>query len=996
MANRKLPPPILEGTLPAFCNNTIKVPFQMNRSVSSLEYSGFSLKIKTISSNQYLGTLDAATEALDSNASVVTFIPSQNVGLASKLHDGQYYKVQLAYKDATGQPGYYSTVATIKCTTTPNVGIAGLKLTEINPHTYTYVGTYSQQGGDSSEKVYSYQFNLYDENDILIKTSGEQIHNSSSDSEIYASEDTYVINQDLIFGNVYYLEYVVTTNNKMKISSGKFRIGQQKTIKPEIEVEFDISLDYNNGCIRLGLIGKKDSAGVEKPSTGSFKILRASSEDNFTTWDEITKFVLFGEKPSRQLWNDYTIKQGVSYKYGLQQYNEFKLSSNRIESKAIYADFEHAFLFDGTRQLKIKYNPKVTSFKNTLLETKMDTIGSKHPFIFRNGNVNYKEFPISGLISYFVDDDFTFVNSSFLSNEEKTTFLTSENIADERNFKLEVLNWLTDGKPKLFKSPTEGNYIVRLMNVSLSPTDSVGRMLHTFSCTAYEIADYCHESLVEHNLLHVDEPTAKQLRWETIEFAKSGLAMEDNLLHYPAVTLHFEGMIPGDKIYINDGIARPGINSYATGYTVTIGTTGTYNVDLNKGVTVTDVRLLSTVDNPNVWNKIVQHQGSLTYGYYSKLTNYFDTLVDVSFIDTPLQQFIGEHNILEELEDIRTEVQNIYYMHFIIRDLLPLYEQGNLIDAYRFAWDKAKMGVDAQHLIDRFAELETIQTAINNEVQYSWQWYDKINQYNELTAIMCEEYPDLLEFHDAESLQHTFGPQDEVDAYVKDIVSKVDLENQEQLLADCTFLGQKIIADYNVNESLYYYTLDGMLTIDETILEKYHDKAYSYSTDAKGMYPLVPAEYAIYELQNVAENKYLDGKTLQRYETYDPIVQLNSERMTMDLDETLEYSVRCPDTMTYIKTGNGVIGEITYQKQILTYAMEIDKADNPHRDAQVISAKNDYQDSYEALQNLILNTDSSQEEILEAQAICDSYYAIYVSVLEQKLKEKEEQQGEIV
>ena len=47
-------------------------------------------------------------------------------------------------------------------------------------------------------------------------------------------------------------------------------------------------------------------------------------------------------------------------------------------------------------------------------------------------------------------------------------------------------------------------------------------------------------------------------------------------------------------------------------------------------------------------------------------------------------------------------------MHFIILDLLPLYEQGNLIDAYRFALDKARMGADAQHLIDRFAELETI------------------------------------------------------------------------------------------------------------------------------------------------------------------------------------------------------------------------------------------------------------------------------------------------
>jgi hypothetical protein len=43
------------------------------------------------------------------------------------------------------------------------------------------------------------------------------------------------------------------------------------------------------------------------------------------------------------------------------------LYSNRILSNTVYADFEDAFLFDGKRQLKIKYNPKVSSFKKDLL-----------------------------------------------------------------------------------------------------------------------------------------------------------------------------------------------------------------------------------------------------------------------------------------------------------------------------------------------------------------------------------------------------------------------------------------------------------------------------------------------------------------------------------------------------------------------------------------------------------------------------------------------------
>ena len=58
------------------------------------------------------------------------------------------------------------------------------------------------------------------------------------------------------------------------------------------------------------------------------------------------------------------------------------------------------FLSDGKKQLKIKYNPKVSSFKDTILEQKTDTIGGKYPFFFKNNQVRYKEIPISGLISY--------------------------------------------------------------------------------------------------------------------------------------------------------------------------------------------------------------------------------------------------------------------------------------------------------------------------------------------------------------------------------------------------------------------------------------------------------------------------------------------------------------------------------------------------------------------------------------------------------------------
>ena len=134
------------------------------------------------------------------------------------------------------------------------------------------------------------------------------------------------------------------------------------------------------------------------------------------------------------------------------------------QSHKIKADFEDMFLYDGKRQLKIRFNPKVNSFKNTVLETKTDTIGNQFPFFFRNGQVSYKEFPISGLISMLMDDNQLFIetpsiisqtrirtNSEDILINSNSTQLTVDNVKKEREFKLEVLQWLQNGKLKLFK-----------------------------------------------------------------------------------------------------------------------------------------------------------------------------------------------------------------------------------------------------------------------------------------------------------------------------------------------------------------------------------------------------------------------------------------------------------------------------------------------------------------------------------------------------------------
>lgn len=658
MSTTKLYPPVINGTIPAFYDSSITVPFEENKTVS--EYDGFALKIKTVQSNRLIGTYFSTTN---------TFT---NIN-TSLLNEGQYYKVQLAYYIGNEVPGFYSTVGVTKYTTKPTVEI--LK----NTDGVSYFGIYNQEGKDITEKVYSYQFDLKDNKGNIVETSNEQLHNSSFDTESYESIDSFTITRELEKNQMYYLTYKVTTINGLEVISPALQIFRSESVDSNLlsKADLDVQLNYEDGYIDISL---KKPEGVEKEESvvGSFYLLRASSEDNFKSWDEVLNFVLSGQQPSRHLWKDMTIKQGVSYKYAVQQYNDYQLRTNKIESKTIYADFEHAYLFDGDRQLKIKFDPKVSSFKNTVLEQKVDTIGSKYPFIFKNGNVRYKEFSVAGLISLLSDENNLFFelgndNEDFrqTSPAEKvlavspirTTQLTPQNIYNERNFKLEALEWLTNGEPKLFRSPVEGNYIVRLLNVSLSPNDVLGRMLHTFSATAYEIAEYNYENLSKYEILKTSDPSTQQLRWKTIKFPEYPIQDGVNILGEAASAIRLEGMIAGDKIQIATANGEV--------YKIVIGTTGSYIVDLDKGIEIKSLSFIDSDDTARAIDGTIRHQGTLTYAYYSKsFIDSFDTINKIELVQYPSRQFVGaQDNIIALINDgIKNKLQSIGYIRFIMRD----------------------------------------------------------------------------------------------------------------------------------------------------------------------------------------------------------------------------------------------------------------------------------------------------------------------------------------
>lgn len=641
----KLYPPYIEGSIPAFIGTQLAVPYEMNKTVGYKDISGFKLKIITVSTNRTIQIVD------DSGYNIETKEAYFNMPI-DKMVVGQFYKVQLAYKDLTGAIGFYSTIGVVKYSSTPKISIEGLQAGNINLHQYDYVGRYEPSTQDPTEVEIYYQFDVYDYNNQLYASSGKKIHNATIEGgDLFQLADTF--EKQL----VYSIKYTVWTLNGLKVFTRKYRLMERQSLDIEIEAELKVEQNYDEGYIKVSLL---DTAEKEQVVEGAFLITRADSLSNYKIWNELYRFELRNKKLKSFSFKDFTIQQGVKYQYSIQQYNDNGLYSNRLLSEHIKADFEDSFLYDGERQLKIRFNPKMTSFKNTVLEQKVNTIGSKYPFIFKNGNVSYKEFPIGGLISYLSDAENLFTNDYDLNNyhrhdtpaDDETlnylpTDLVSENITKERLFKLKALEWLTNGEPKLFRSPTEGNYIVRLLNTNMAPENALGRMIHNFTATAYEIAELNYDNLVSYGFINSNKIDKTQLKWETVELAvanKDGIEYKYGQLNkYPAVTVEFTGMRPGDIILLD-------------GQKIQIGVTGSYYASLDS-----PIKIVSIPDNAN-------YIGFMTYSFYGESVSKFNKIFNIELNETPswrIENTSGTWlDILDNIEDMKTELVSFYYLRF--------------------------------------------------------------------------------------------------------------------------------------------------------------------------------------------------------------------------------------------------------------------------------------------------------------------------------------------
>lgn len=386
-----------------------------------------------------------------------------------------------------------------------------------------------------TENIYYYNFILYDNNDNILENSGNIYANKFQDNTSF----NYTVKKELENDKTYRLEFKFETVNHY--IGGAYRYTLSDGSEVDNRYIFTASIfeaemidcyiataenDPNKILTEItsvheeeeeGRVGIKLYSSTEDLYSGNICLRRSDSRDNFQTWTDIKIFVVKEQNINEiPLFYDYTIESGVWYKYAVQSITKDGSRGRMNEAAAILRNFNYSFLLGkNNQQLKLMFDNDMASFKIQLQESKIDPIGAIYPVVTRNAATRYKTFPLNGLVTIWMDERNTFCDKIVIYGNEDIVekyqqYNEDNNIVQydyiyERDFRHLVLDFLHDGELKLFKSPTEGNIIIRITDINCTPNKSLDRMIYSFTSTAQEMAEATMENCLRYGFYEPGE-----------------------------------------------------------------------------------------------------------------------------------------------------------------------------------------------------------------------------------------------------------------------------------------------------------------------------------------------------------------------------------------------------------------------------------------------------------------------------------------------------------
>lgn len=534
-------PPIIDTYMPAFVRTqSCKIYFSLSSyndiddiSNAQVIVSNQNSSLSALDSTQYPSQIMITTIYTDNTINTdykyyIVLNPSDMVDGEFELN--QYYKVQIRFTgtgatEVSGSTGIaswlvnnevyfseWSTVCLIRGIQQPFIYLKTLDDTEnTTSTTFTLTSTlvelvgqmYYEENSDIEEEYMNfYNIQIYNAStELLVFDSGDIYTNESCPNEI-----NYELTYALEDGTNYQLILTYTTINEY-VGTATYEFSVLQNSLDALNATITATADNDNGRIIIEIVGTESFLG-------NLVIRRSSSESNFTIWQDVLIAQITTAQALDYTWYDYTCQSGIYYQYGVQRINAKGFRTTIVKTSYIMPYYDDMFLVNKDFQLRVKFDPTISSYKHNILETKTDTIGSKYPYIRRNGALEYKSFSISGLITAFCDEDNIFLSKDIIFGDliqYYENFNDSEQITEykdflyEREFRNKIIDFLYDNSVKLFKSTPEGNILIKLMDISFSPVQSLGRMLYNFSATAYEIDECSIDNYDSYDIQNIGE-----------------------------------------------------------------------------------------------------------------------------------------------------------------------------------------------------------------------------------------------------------------------------------------------------------------------------------------------------------------------------------------------------------------------------------------------------------------------------------------------------------
>lgn len=502
--------PILRTTQPAFATSqdALTVYYTLPQAASLTDITNIEVKVNTQDTNT--NVVNNTTGILSVTATAGSF--SINKGELKTGHwaAGKLYKIQARLVNASGQKSEWSNVMITKAITLPQVKILNGETTSsdtneissVHSETVTMPTFYGEATFATGESEYlnTYRFDLWYEGKV-VESSGNIQYNSSTNAA-----PQYRFRKQLPYYDEYSVTFSIVSNNNYEATSKPYVFEVISTTSGQI-TNLAVTVDSTSiACIENAMIQVRLTSTEEL--NGNYVIVRSDEDTNYQIWDDVTYLTYVGKQLADELvFTDYYIECGKRYKYAVQRKQTNNTRSELLlpqDSSPHWVNFEYSYLCGQGTQIKLNFNGEVSSFKHTQLVGKMDTLGSIYPTIAYNGHAYYAEFPLSALVSAYMDEENLFMEKDF---EVLSTNPTAESVRIERKFRHKVETFLNDKQYKLFKTPTEAdqNIIVALTGATLSPQQSLNRMIYSFSTNAYEVAENTLSNLKDLKILKTGE-----------------------------------------------------------------------------------------------------------------------------------------------------------------------------------------------------------------------------------------------------------------------------------------------------------------------------------------------------------------------------------------------------------------------------------------------------------------------------------------------------------